>query len=116
MMLLINCRNSIRYNSKLFFQAGFHCNNISFGVLHCYFVKGLVIYENPLFPVLLQRLADLSTSPTPRLIDGILLTKFDTIDDKVNKHFDTYQKVKKKNQLWLSVWQFNPLVFRNLQK
>ncbi|KAK4790436.1 hypothetical protein SAY86_017740 [Trapa natans] len=30
-----------------------------------------------------QRLADLSTSPTPRLIDGILLTKFDTIDDKV---------------------------------
>lgn len=31
----------------------------------------------------LQKLADLSTSPTPRLIDGILLTKFDTIDDKV---------------------------------
>ncbi|KAK2412744.1 signal recognition particle 54 kDa protein [Trifolium repens] len=30
-----------------------------------------------------QTLADLSTSPTPRLIDGILLTKFDTIDDKV---------------------------------
>ncbi|XP_052199157.1 uncharacterized protein LOC127806131 [Diospyros lotus] len=30
-----------------------------------------------------QRLADLSTSPNPRLIDGILLTKFDTIDDKV---------------------------------
>ncbi|XP_027919376.1 signal recognition particle receptor subunit alpha-like [Vigna unguiculata] len=30
-----------------------------------------------------QKLADLSTSPTPRLIDGILLTKFDTIDDKV---------------------------------
>ncbi|XWS72641.1 hypothetical protein CRYUN_Cryun02cG0057600 [Craigia yunnanensis] len=31
----------------------------------------------------MQKLADLSTSPTPRLIDGILLTKFDTIDDKV---------------------------------
>ncbi|KAB2072663.1 hypothetical protein ES319_A07G031900v1 [Gossypium barbadense] len=30
-----------------------------------------------------QKLADLSTSSTPRLIDGILLTKFDTIDDKV---------------------------------
>lgn len=30
-----------------------------------------------------QKLADLSTSTTPRLIDGILLTKFDTIDDKV---------------------------------
>ncbi|GFS34843.1 signal recognition particle receptor alpha subunit family protein [Actinidia rufa] len=30
-----------------------------------------------------QKLADLSTSPTPHLIDGILLTKFDTIDDKV---------------------------------
>ncbi|KAL6223723.1 hypothetical protein ACLB2K_002581 [Fragaria x ananassa] len=31
----------------------------------------------------LQKLADLSPSPNPRLIDGILLTKFDTIDDKV---------------------------------
>ncbi|KAA8535360.1 hypothetical protein F0562_030363 [Nyssa sinensis] len=30
-----------------------------------------------------QKLADLSGSPNPRLIDGILLTKFDTIDDKV---------------------------------
>lgn len=30
-----------------------------------------------------QKLADLSTSPKPQLIDGILLTKFDTIDDKV---------------------------------
>lgn len=30
-----------------------------------------------------QKLADLSTSSSPRLIDGILLTKFDTIDDKV---------------------------------
>ncbi|KAL2524009.1 signal recognition particle receptor alpha subunit family protein [Abeliophyllum distichum] len=30
-----------------------------------------------------QKLADLSPSPDPRLIDGILLTKFDTIDDKV---------------------------------
>lgn len=35
----------------------------------------------------LQKLADLSTSPNPQLIDGILLTKFDTIDDKVgNPH------------------------------
>ncbi|GJM91668.1 hypothetical protein PR202_ga08067 [Eleusine coracana subsp. coracana] len=30
-----------------------------------------------------QKLADLSPTPTARLIDGILLTKFDTIDDKV---------------------------------
>ncbi|PSS21038.1 Signal recognition particle receptor subunit alpha like [Actinidia chinensis var. chinensis] len=30
-----------------------------------------------------QKLAELSTSPNPRLVDGILLTKFDTIDDKV---------------------------------
>lgn len=30
-----------------------------------------------------QRLADLATSPTPHTIDGIVLTKFDTIDDKV---------------------------------
>ncbi|CAI5467914.1 unnamed protein product [Closterium sp. Yama58-4] len=30
-----------------------------------------------------QRLADLSSAPTPHAIDGILLTKFDTIDDKV---------------------------------
>eukprot|EP00271_Cylindrocystis_brebissonii_P011620 TRINITY_DN29498_c0_g1_i1.p1 TRINITY_DN29498_c0_g1~~TRINITY_DN29498_c0_g1_i1.p1 ORF type:complete len:700 (-),score=166.60 TRINITY_DN29498_c0_g1_i1:365-2464(-) len=30
-----------------------------------------------------QRLADLSTAQPPRCIDGILLTKYDTIDDKV---------------------------------
>eukprot|EP00246_Nothoceros_aenigmaticus_P004418 TRINITY_DN15950_c0_g1_i1.p1 TRINITY_DN15950_c0_g1~~TRINITY_DN15950_c0_g1_i1.p1 ORF type:complete len:681 (+),score=158.97 TRINITY_DN15950_c0_g1_i1:105-2045(+) len=30
-----------------------------------------------------QKLADFSTKANPRLIDGILLTKFDTIDDKV---------------------------------
>ncbi|KAF7152116.1 hypothetical protein RHSIM_Rhsim01G0028400 [Rhododendron simsii] len=31
----------------------------------------------------MQKLADLSPSPNPRLIDGILVTKFDTVDDKV---------------------------------
>lgn len=31
-----------------------------------------------------QALADHSQSANPRLIDGIILTKFDTIDDKVN--------------------------------
>lgn len=31
-----------------------------------------------------QRLLDLSTSSKPHAIDGILLTKFDTIDDKVS--------------------------------
>ena len=30
-----------------------------------------------------QALADYSQSTEPRLIDGIILTKFDTIDDKV---------------------------------
>lgn len=30
-----------------------------------------------------QALADHSMSDKPRLIDGIVLTKFDTIDDKV---------------------------------
>ena len=30
-----------------------------------------------------QALADFSMAENPRLIDGILLTKFDTIDDKV---------------------------------
>jgi hypothetical protein len=30
-----------------------------------------------------QKLADLSTTANLRLINGILLTKFDTIDDKV---------------------------------
>ena len=30
-----------------------------------------------------QALADLSRDENPRLVDGIILTKFDTIDDKV---------------------------------
>lgn len=33
-----------------------------------------------------QALADFSMSDNPRLIDGIVLTKFDTIDDKVFWH------------------------------
>lgn len=33
-----------------------------------------------------QKLVDFSTKANPRLIDGILLTKFDTIDDKVSRH------------------------------
>ena len=33
-----------------------------------------------------QALADYSMAENPRLIDGILLTKFDTIDDKVSYH------------------------------
>lgn len=50
------------------------------------------IFPNPfpfLLPPLLQvkfnkALADYSIAQSPRLIDGIVLTKFDTIDDKVN--------------------------------
>ena len=34
-----------------------------------------------------QALADHSQMENPRLIDGIVLTKFDTIDDKVNTNF-----------------------------
>lgn len=34
-----------------------------------------------------QALADFSMAENPRLIDGILLTKFDTIDDKVTSRF-----------------------------
>ena len=30
-----------------------------------------------------ETLADMSTAENPHLIDGILLTKFDTVDDKV---------------------------------
>jgi signal recognition particle GTPase len=33
-----------------------------------------------------QALADYSAVDNPHLIDGIVLTKFDTIDDKVNHH------------------------------
>jgi len=40
-----------------------------------------------------QKLADLATSPNPRLIDGILLTKFDTIDDKVHEFKPFLKKV-----------------------
>lgn len=36
-----------------------------------------------------QALADHSMSDKPRLIDGIVLTKFDTIDDKVFAFFFT---------------------------
>lgn len=50
------------------------------------------IFPNPFLfflPPLLQvkfnkALADYSIAQSPRLIDGIVLTKFDTIDDKVN--------------------------------
>lgn len=33
-----------------------------------------------------RALADHSSSSSPQFIDGILLTKFDTIDDKVNHY------------------------------
>lgn len=44
-----------------------------------------------------QALADHSTSANPHLIDGIVLTKFDTIDDKViSLYFEFSFKWKKK--------------------
>lgn len=39
-----------------------------------------------------QALADHSMSDRPRLIDGIVLTKFDTIDDKVLQLFSCAAK------------------------
>lgn len=33
-----------------------------------------------------QALADYSSNTNPHIIDGIVLTKFDTIDDKVSKN------------------------------
>lgn len=45
----------------------------------------------------LQKLADLSTSPKPQLIDGILLTKFDTIDDKVGNPHELEGNLKSNN-------------------
>jgi hypothetical protein len=36
-----------------------------------------------------ESLADISTLPEPRLIDGIALTKFDTVDKKVREGGDS---------------------------
>lgn len=47
------------------------------------FTRELSLWFEIYMAVVLQSLVDLSTKSTPRLIDGILLTKFDTIDDKV---------------------------------
>lgn len=47
------------------------------GYLYLYHVSPLQVKFN-------RALADHSMAQTPRLIDGIVLTKFDTIDDKVN--------------------------------
>ena len=33
-----------------------------------------------------RALSDLSTDVVPRLIDGVVLTKFDTVDDKVRRN------------------------------
>ena len=53
--------------------------HLSFGQL------GALYLHPTSFQVKFNRaLADHSMSQTPRLIDGIVLTKFDTIDDKVN--------------------------------
>lgn len=40
-----------------------------------------------------QRLADLSVGSAPRLIDGILLTKFDTIDDKASESLGSTSRI-----------------------
>eukprot|EP01018_Ginkgo_biloba_P018746 Gb_28576 [translate_table: standard] len=70
-----------------------------------------------------QKLADLSTSGNPRLIDGILLTKFDTIDNKVGAALSmvyisgtpvmfvgcgqSYTDLKKLNDLTIKfLWEF----------
>lgn len=45
-----------------------------------------------------QALADHSQSSNPHLIDGIVLTKFDTIDDKV--YYYLLNKAKQNQCLW----------------
>lgn len=37
-----------------------------------------------------QAMADNSSTTNPHLIDGIVLTKFDTIDDKVERSYDYF--------------------------
>ena len=50
-----------------------------------------------------QALADFSMAENPRLIDGILLTKFDTIDDKVSYFFFlSYNNRKCPEAIWRS--------------
>lgn len=48
-----------------------------------------------------QALADFSSQENPRLIDGILLTKFDTIDDKVRWNFSKFVNTNYKRVLYL---------------
>ena len=43
-----------------------------------------------------QALADHSNMDNPRLIDGILLTKFDTIDDKVSEEWSIWSSAVNK--------------------
>ena len=73
MMQLISSTSSIRY---------WFCSDRQIEATNVHVVFAFVTDCFELF-FLAQKLADLSTVPTARLIDGILLTKFDTIDDKV---------------------------------
>ena len=80
MMQLINFPSSIRFD--FFIQDCINCFLALFKTLS---VQSLLYQKlsELCFLFCLQKLADLSSSPSARLIDGILLTKFDTIDDKV---------------------------------
>lgn len=80
MMLWINCPSLIRFPLD---KLGFKLKLLTYDQLH------LSVYLAACLVVLFQKLADLSTTPNPRLIDGILLTKFDTIDDKVDKPLES---------------------------
>ena len=85
MMPLINFQSLIRFDFDI--QDCLQLLSDSFFILFkdCLFYHYYIRSE--LFELhlcCLQKLADLSTTPSARLIDGILLTKFDTIDDKVD--------------------------------
>ncbi|KAJ0654859.1 putative signal recognition particle, SRP54 subunit, GTPase domain-containing protein [Helianthus annuus] len=90
---ILNFLQICRYNLEKVFI--YICDNFH-GLCICRFVLSYVddkfYFLSPLSDVkeeengvleLESKLADLSSSQSPRLIDGILLTKFDTIDDKV---------------------------------
>lgn len=79
MMPLINFQSSIRFDfyTRIVINCCLAC------VLFYHYISEVSYLS---YTCALQKLADLSATPSSRLIDGILLTKFDTIDDKVDTH------------------------------
>ena len=99
MMLLINSQSVIRFD--FYIQ---DCHKLFSCIFYRLFVQSLSYQKlfEWCFLFCLQKLADLSNSPDARLIDGILLTKFDTIDDKVDTLLQTARSFEIS-----SVWLFH---------